>query len=425
MAGDGMSDTSTPAVAAAGKGGGDVVSVQKFGGSSMASPERIRKVAMRVAEQHWAGRQVAVVVSAMGDTTDDLIAAMRRLDGDPDPRELDQLMATGEMVATSLTAAALHDLGVPATSFNAFNLGIETDSRFGAATIRRFRQLDRLRACLAAGRVAVVAGFQGIDADGDLTTLGRGGSDITAVALARELGLAKCEKYTDEDGVYTSDPRIVPTARKLPVIDYDEMMTLADFGAGIVHPRAIEYAREAGIAIHVRSSFISAGGSVITAGATESQGGPTGLTGDSRYVAASICGGRRHGGPASGWPAGWLALAPAPAGPCGSTEPAEATIVAFRQEEAYEGMIRVWQVAAEADADEVIGFGRVMLVSLVGRRFAADTAAPGRVISSLQRHGIPPLAVDRTALRVSAVVHPADGDRSMQVLHREFIEVGR
>ncbi len=219
------------------------VLVQKFGGSSMAGPERINRVAERIAEQARAGKRVAVVVSAMGDTTDDLITLLRGISTDPDPRELDQLMATGEIVSCSMAACALQKFGVRARSYNAFNLRIRTDGRFGSAEIRAFERLPELAAFLEPGSVAIVAGFQGISDTGDLVTLGRGGSDITAVALARDLGQKVCEKYTDEDGIYTADPRIIPTARKVWHLDYAEMETLARYGNGILHPRSIAYAR--------------------------------------------------------------------------------------------------------------------------------------------------------------------------------------
>jgi aspartate kinase len=190
------------------------VLVQKFGGSSMAGTERIRKVAQRLAEQAQRGRRQAVVVSAMGDTTDDLIGLMRTVQPDTDPCELDQIMATGEIVSAALTAGALQALGIKAKSFHAINLGIRTIGVAGSADIIDFAHRETLARFLKPGAVAVIAGFQGLSPTDDLTTLGRGGSDITAVAIARELGQKVCEKYTDEDGVYTADPRIVPMARK-------------------------------------------------------------------------------------------------------------------------------------------------------------------------------------------------------------------
>ncbi|PKL50344.1 MAG: hypothetical protein CVV42_03555 [Candidatus Riflebacteria bacterium HGW-Riflebacteria-2] len=241
---------------------GDVL-VQKFGGSSMGSVERITRVAERIAARAARGSRMVVVVSAMGDTTDDLIELMNRITPAPDRRELDNIMATGEMVSASLMASALTRLGIRARSYNAFNLHLLSELQGEDYNIVQIGRRNNLARFLEPGSVAVVAGFQGVTADGDLTTLGRGGSDLTAVILARELGQKVCEKYTDEDGIYTADPRIIPDARKVWHLDYDEMLTLAAFGNGILHPRAVASARDCEIRIHVRSSFSQAEGSVV------------------------------------------------------------------------------------------------------------------------------------------------------------------
>jgi aspartate kinase len=241
---------------------GDVL-IQKFGGSSMGSCERIKKVAARVAKQAARGFPMVVVVSAMGDTTDALISLMGEITETPVRRELDAVLATGEMVSASLAASALIDLGVNARSFNAFNLQLYSALEgpdYNIVEIGRRRELCEF---LKTGGVAVVAGFQGITTQGELTTLGRGGSDLTAVILARELGQKVCEKYTDEDGIYTADPRLVPDAVKVWHINYDEMLALARGGNGILHPRAISTAQEHKIRLHVRSSFNNEEGSVV------------------------------------------------------------------------------------------------------------------------------------------------------------------
>ena len=241
---------------------GDVL-IQKFGGSSMGSVERITRVAERIAARAARGNRMVVVVSAMGDTTDDLIELMNKVTPVPDRRELDNVMATGEMVSASLMASALARLGIRARSYNAFNLHLLSELQGDDYNIVQIGRRNNLARFLEPGSVAVVAGFQGITADGDLTTLGRGGSDLTAVILARELGQKVCEKYTDEDGIYTADPRIIPDARKVWHLDYEEMLTLAAFGNGILHPRAVSSARDCEIRIHVRSSFSQAEGSVV------------------------------------------------------------------------------------------------------------------------------------------------------------------
>ena len=241
---------------------GDVL-VQKFGGSSMGSVDRIKRVAERIAEKARKGHRLVVVVSAMGDTTDDLINLMGKVSASPDRREIDQMMATGEMVSSALAASCLQELGIRARSFNAFNLHILTQKEEDEYCISQIGRRNNLAKFLEPGSVAVVAGFQGITEVGDLTTLGRGGSDLTAVVLARELGQKVCEKYTDEDGIYTADPRIISDSRKVWHLDYSEMSQLAQYGNGILHPRAISCAQECEIRIHVRSSFTKAEGSVV------------------------------------------------------------------------------------------------------------------------------------------------------------------
>ena len=214
--------------------------VQKYGGTSVADAARIRQVAERIVRTRDAGNQVAVVVSAMGDTTDELIELARSIAAAPDPRELDLLLSTGELVSCTLVTMALRELGADAVSMNAAQAGIRTDTAHGRASIvaldpkRVRRELDR-------GRIVIIAGFQGTTEDMDVTTLGRGGSDTTAVALAAALKAERCEVYTDVSGIYTADPRVVPDARQLPEIGYEEMLELASYGAKM-HPRAIELA---------------------------------------------------------------------------------------------------------------------------------------------------------------------------------------
>src|SRR5437764_1861451 len=228
--------------------------VQKFGGTSVADVERIRNVAGRIARTRAAGHEVVVVVSAMAGETNRLLALAKTIARAPDERESDALVATGEQVTAALTALALADAGVPARSFLGHQVRIETDSAYGRARIVRV-DVERLQQTLAAGTVAVVAGFQGVDGEGRITTLGRGGSDTSAVALAAALGAEACEIYTDVDGVFTSDPRIVPRARKLERISYDEMLELASLGAKVLQIRSVEFAKRYHVPVHVRSSF--------------------------------------------------------------------------------------------------------------------------------------------------------------------------
>lgn len=240
--------------------------VQKYGGTSVGSPDRITAVARRIAASVEAGHRVAVVVSAMGHSTDELVALSRAVSRQPSLREMDALLATGEQVSIALLAMALHDAGVKAVSFAGWQAGIRTERVHGAARIEEIDPTP-LQACLEDGSVAVIAGFQGIAA-GAVTTLGRGGSDTTAVAVAAALGAELCEIYTDVDGVYTADPRLVKAARKLDRVSYEEMLELANLGTQVLHPRAVETAKRHSVNLVVRSSFDKTEGTVITDMAT-------------------------------------------------------------------------------------------------------------------------------------------------------------
>ena len=238
--------------------------VQKFGGTSVADSTKILAAARRAIAAHNRGEKVLVVVSARGHTTDELIKLAKEIHERPPAREMDMLLATGEQISVALMAMAIHALGVPAISFTGAQIGIVTDSFHTKARIRNI-STERVRVALDEGKIVIVAGFQGVDDDYNITTLGRGGSDTTAVALAAVLGADACEIYTDVDGVYTTDPRVVPDARKIDRISFDEMLELASLGAGVMHSRSIEFAKKYGVPIHVRSSFKDDEGSWIIA----------------------------------------------------------------------------------------------------------------------------------------------------------------
>ncbi len=236
--------------------------VQKYGGTSVADAERIKNVARRIAATHDASNQVVAVVSAMGDTTDDLIKLANQVTRHPDEREMDMLLSTGELVSCTLMAMALREAGYESIGLSGAQAGIRTDNSHSRARIleidpqRIIRELD-------AGKIVIVAGFQGISGEMDTTTLGRGGSDTTAVALAASLKAKVCQRYTDTDGVYTADPRVVPEAQRLPEIGYDEMLELATYGSKVIHPRAVELGELYGIPILVASSFNDKPGTLI------------------------------------------------------------------------------------------------------------------------------------------------------------------
>ena len=238
--------------------------VQKFGGSSVADPEKILSAARKAIRTQQQGNQVVMVVSAMGDTTDDLIELAGKVCERPPAREMDMLLSTGEQVSVALMAMAIHALGYKAVSLTGAQIGIKTDATHTKARIKSI-STERVQRLLNEGHIVIAAGFQGIDDNFDITTLGRGGSDTTAVALAAVLGADACEIYTDVDGVYTTDPRLLPEARHVERISYDEMLELASLGAGVMHNRSIEFAKKFGTAIHVRSSFSDSPGSMIVA----------------------------------------------------------------------------------------------------------------------------------------------------------------
>jgi len=238
--------------------------VQKYGGSSVADAASIKRVAKRVAEAKRAGHDVVVVVSAMGDTTDELIDLAKQVTPLPPRREMDILLTAGERISMSLLAMAIHNLGVDAKSFTGQQAGVITDEAYGKARIIDVTP-SRIKDTVARGEVAIVAGFQGVTpSTNDVTTLGRGGSDTTAVALAAALKADVCEIYTDVDGVFSADPRIVPTARKLDRISYDEMLEMAASGAKVLVLRCVEYARRYEVPVHVRSSFSTRAGTLVT-----------------------------------------------------------------------------------------------------------------------------------------------------------------
>ncbi len=244
------------------------VIVQKYGGSSVADVERIRKVAARVASRRADGHQMVVVVSAMGDTTDELLTLAKRMSVDPPRRELDMLLTCGERISMALLSMALHEQAVPAISFTGSQSGIITDDSHSQARIVEVRPV-RIREELERGKVVIVAGYQGVSRNREITTLGRGGSDTTAVALAAALGAEACEIYSDVDGIFSADPRVVPDARKLESLDYGTMQELAAAGARVLNAQAVEFARSAGIVIEARSTHGGGTGSRIGPVATQ------------------------------------------------------------------------------------------------------------------------------------------------------------
>lgn len=263
--------------------------VKKFGGSSVANKERIFRVAERCIEEYKKGNDVVVVLSAMGDTTDELLAKAADVNPNAPKRELDMLLTTGEQVSVSLMAMAMHALGVPAVSLNAYQVMMHSTSRYGNA---RFKRIDseRIRHELDSRKIVIVTGFQGVNKYDDYTTLGRGGSDTTAVALAAALRADACEIYTDVDGVYTADPRVVKNARKLKEITYDEMLELATSGAKVLHNRSVEMAKKYGVQLVVRSSMNLEEGTTVKEVAKMEKMLISGVAGDKNTARISVLG---------------------------------------------------------------------------------------------------------------------------------------
>lgn len=263
--------------------------VKKFGGTSVADKERIYNVARRCMEEYKKGNEIVVVLSAMGKETDILLAKAKEINPNCSKRELDMLLTTGEQISVSLMAMALDALGIPAISLNAFQVAMHTTPVYGNARLKRI-DTERIRNELASKKVVIVTGFQGINQFDDYTTLGRGGSDTTAVALAASLNADVCEIYTDVDGVYTADPRKVPGARKLEEITYDEMLELASLGAGVLHNRSVEMAKKYGVQLVVRSSLNDTEGTIVKEEVTMEKMFVSGVASDKNTARIAVIG---------------------------------------------------------------------------------------------------------------------------------------
>ena len=263
--------------------------VQKFGGTSVGTPERIKRVARRVVEEKRAGKDVIVVVSAMGDTTDELLTLAKTITQNPPKRELDMLLTAGERISMALLSMAISDLGCEAISFTGSQSGIVTDTSHTRAKILDVRA-HRVREELEKGRIVIVAGFQGVSPAKEVTTLGRGGSDTTCVALAAAFSAKECHIFTDVDGVYTADPRVVPSARLIEKISYDEMLEMAFCGAGVLHWRSVDVARRFGVKVRVRSSFGKEMGTIVTGKDEIEAGEIRGIAHDTDLIEIALAG---------------------------------------------------------------------------------------------------------------------------------------
>ncbi len=395
--------------------------VQKFGGTSVATPERIKHVARRVVATRGAGQHVVAVVSAPGDMTDDLIAMARQITGHPPARELDMLLATGEQVSIALLAMAIHAEGHEAISLTGGQARIRTERVHTRARILGVdrRRIDRE---LAAGRIVIVAGFQGITDDEEITTLGRGGSDTTAVALASALGADLCQIYTDVEGVFTADPRLVPEARKLREISYDEMLEMASSGALVVQTRAAELAKQYRVPLEVRSSFVDREGTIVAEGTMERRRVVTGVTHDRNVAKITATGLVDRPGIAHTL---FRAIAdrhvnvnmiiqsvPRPQGADISFTVARSDMAAAA--DAARG------VAREIGAEEILADDQVAMVSIVGAGMISNPGVAARMFGALAREGINIELIATSEIKVSCVIRAGEVERAVRALHREF-----
>ncbi len=412
---------------APGRDGGVPLIVQKYGGSSVADVEKIQAVARRVLEAVAQGQRVVVVVSAMGKTTDTLSALARRVTPTPPPRELDILLAAGEQVASALLAMALSAARQPACAFTGAQVGIYTDTAHGQARIQRIDD-RRIRRALEAGEVAVVAGFQGISHEDTITTLGRGGSDLTAVALAAALEADVCEIYTDVDGVYTADPRIVPDARKLGRISYDEMLELASLGAKVLQARSVEFAKKFNVPVHVRSSLGPDPGTfVIQEDGTMEDVLVTGVTYDRSHAKISVLEVPDRVG-----------IAAQIFGAMAAENIVVGMIVQNNSRDGYVDFsftlprrdrsraVSILGDVARAIAASGVRFDDgIATVSIVGAGLRCHSGAAARMFESLAREGIAIQMISTSEIAVSCVIDEKHSELALQALHEAFSFGGR
>ena len=403
--------------------------VQKYGGSSVADAESIKRVAKRIVETRQAGNDVVVAVSAMGDTTDELLDLAHEVTPMPDARELDMLLTTGERVSMALLAMAIKSMGVDARSYTGSQAGMITDARHGSARIVEVTPV-RLREALDAGAVVIVAGFQGFNRDSmDITTLGRGGSDTTAVALAAALGAEVCEIYTDVDGVFSADPRVVPRAHKIEVITSEEMLELAAAGAKVLYIRAVEYARRHGVILHVRSSFNSNEGTWVVPSYESYKGGSveepiiTGVAGDLNEAKITVVGVPDVPGKAADiftivakTGANIDMIVQNVSGATGLTD------ISFTLPKA-EGEKVLTALRAEQDAtgfeslqyDDQIG-----KLAVVGAGMRTSAGVSAQLFRCLSDNGINIEMISTSEIRISVVTRADELQRALQVVHTAF-----
>jgi aspartate kinase len=396
--------------------------VQKFGGTSVGSADRIKAVADHIVHTRSDGDDVVAVLSAMGRTTDDLERLARQVSHAPAPREMDMLLTSGERISISLLCMALIDRGQRAVSFTGSQAGIVTDTSHGKAKIVEVRA-ERIRDAIAAGDVAVVAGFQGVSTTRDVTTLGRGGSDTTAVALAAVLGAAACEIYTDVSGVYTADPRIVAEARLLPRLSYEEMLDMSATGGKVLALRSVEFARNHGVPVHVRSSFTWEPGTWVgEEDPTMEQAIISGVTHDTSEAKVTIEQVPDRPGIAA---AIFRALADELVNVdmiVQNVSTAGHTDVSFTvpKEDLARSLAVMEKVCVEIEATGVSHDPAIGRVSLVGAGMKSNPGVAAQMFEVLATEGVNIEMISTSAIRISCVVHERDVERAVRALHETF-----
>jgi aspartate kinase len=396
--------------------------VQKYGGTSVADAARIQAVAERIVGARRQGHEVVVVVSAMGDTTDDLAAMAHELTPMPNPRELDLLLTAGERIAMSLLSIAINSAGYPAASYTGSQAGIITDTAHGKAKIIDIRP-GRILEALSKGNIVIVAGFQGVSTAYDVTTLGRGGSDTTAVALAAALSAEACEIYTDVRGVFTADPRIVPEARRLHAVSYEEMLELAASGAKVLQLRSVEYARTHGVNVHVRSSFTDEPGTwIIEEDVRMEQAIISGVAADDSEAKVTVQGVPDRPGVAA---AIFRAVAEEGAGVDmivqngARDERADVSFLVPKTDLPRVSAL-LERVVKDVGGSGFVTDDGVARVSLVGAGIKSNPAVVADMFDALASEGINLEMISTSSIRVSCVIRADDKDRAVRCIHAKF-----
>jgi len=399
-----------------------VIIVQKYGGTSVGTAARIRRVSRRIAATVKRGHKVVAVVSAMGHTTDRLIALAQSINPEPPARELDMLVANGETITAPLVAMCLQGMGVPAISLSGLQAGVRTSAQHSRARIQDIKP-DRILEILGDGKVAVVAGFQGVTADFEVTTLGRGGSDTTAVALAAALKADMCEIYTDVDGIFTADPRLVKSARKLSHIQYDEMLELAAVGARVMHPRAVEIGELYGVAIHVRSSFHEGVGTMIVAHVPmEDRKRVRGIAEETNVAKITVVGVPDRPGIAAAIfePLGAAGISvDVIVQNIGRSRRTDLTFsVAQSDLKAAEKLVKA--AARSIGATRVASAGGIAKLSIVGTGMLGTPGIAGRMFRALADAGINIEMISTSEIRITCLVARDQVEKGVRILHKTF-----